>query len=98
MALVLAVRRGLTKPDVLALAFTLPPLIVVTAQAFIAGANANWAAAAYTPGAVLVAGLLVRWKARPWIIAAAEWIFCGFASAVATQVFRSWFPIPGEIN
>ncbi|MFO1013250.1 MAG: glycosyltransferase family 39 protein [Caulobacteraceae bacterium] len=70
LALVLAVRRGLTKPDVLALAFTLPPLIVVTAQAFIAGANANWAAAAYTPGAVLVAGLLVRWKARPWIIAA----------------------------
>ncbi|MFO1020669.1 MAG: hypothetical protein U0903_08230 [Planctomycetales bacterium] len=34
----------------------------------------------------------------PWIIGAAEWIFCGIASAVATQVFRSWFPILGQIS
>lgn len=68
LAMVLAVRRRLTRPDILLLAFTLPPLIVVTAQAFIAGANANWAAAAYAPGSVLVAGLLLRWKARRWII------------------------------
>lgn len=68
LAIFLAVRRRLTRPDILLLAFTLPPLIVVTTQAFIAGANANWAAAAYAPGSVLVAGLLLRWKARRWII------------------------------
>lgn len=61
-------RRGRLQPaDRLLLAFILPPLIVVTAQAVISRANANWAGAAYAPGAVLVAAWLVRWKAWPWL-------------------------------
>ena len=35
-------------------------------EAVAARANANWAGAAYAPGAVLVAGLLDRWRARGW--------------------------------
>jgi 4-amino-4-deoxy-L-arabinose transferase-like glycosyltransferase len=68
-AVVLARRGGLKPADRLLLAFILPPLIAVTAQAVISRANANWAGAAYAPGAVLVAAWLVRWRARGWLLA-----------------------------
>ncbi|OYX34475.1 MAG: hypothetical protein B7Y99_05515 [Caulobacterales bacterium 32-69-10] len=66
-AVVLARRRRLQPADRLLLAFVLPPLVVVTVQAVLARANANWAGAAYAPGAVLVAAWLVRWRARGWL-------------------------------
>lgn len=56
----LAVRRKLKGPDLLLACWTLPPLIVVTAQAFISRANANWAASAYVAGSVLAAALMMR--------------------------------------
>ncbi len=64
------VRRRLPPADLTLLCFTLPPLAIVTAQAFISRANANWSGAAYLPGAVLAAAWLVRWRARRWLIAA----------------------------
>ena len=48
----------------------LPPLVLVTIQAFIARAHAHWAAAGYLAGVVLVAAWLVRWRARGWTLAA----------------------------
>ncbi len=66
----LAWRRRLEPADVLLLCFALPPLIVMLAEAFLARANANWAAAAYVPASVLVGGWLVRWKAWRWLGAA----------------------------
>ena len=69
---VLLARRGrLEGADKLLLAMAAPPLVIITVQAFVTHANANWAAAAYVPGSVLVAGWLVRWgrPARPWVIA-----------------------------
>ena len=60
----LAARRRLGEEDAALLLFSAPPLLVVSAQAFISGANANWAAAAYVPASVLVAAWLVRWRAR----------------------------------
>jgi 4-amino-4-deoxy-L-arabinose transferase-like glycosyltransferase len=38
-------------------ALSLPPLIIVTVQAFLSRANANWAASAYVPASLLVAAL-----------------------------------------
>lgn len=64
---VLAWRRRLLPQDVMLLCFTLPPLVVVTVGALLSRANANWAASAYIAGAVLVAALLVRWRARWWL-------------------------------
>lgn len=64
---VLAWRGRLQRQDVLLLCWTLPPLVAVTAQAFISRANANWAAAAYVAGSVLAAALLVRWRAKGWL-------------------------------
>ncbi|WP_374469173.1 ArnT family glycosyltransferase [Phenylobacterium sp.] len=71
VGVVLAVRRRRLAPaDLLLLCFTLPPLLIVTAQAFVSRANANWSGAAYLPGAIVVAAWLVRWRARGWLIAA----------------------------
>ncbi len=49
--------------------FILPPLIIVGAQAFLARANANWAAAAYPAASVLVA-VWATSRARLWPLAA----------------------------
>lgn len=70
-----AVRRRLSAADLLLLCFTLPPLLIVTGQAFISRANANWSGAGYLTGAILVGAWLVRWragsrKAGGWLIGA----------------------------
>jgi len=71
VGVVLAVRgRRLSPHDLTLLCFTLPPLLIVTVQAFISRANANWSGAGYLAGAILVAAWLVRWRARRWLIAA----------------------------
>ena len=62
-AVLLAVRRRWERSDLLLLGFALPPLLIVTGQAFISRANANWAAAAYPASVLLVAAWLVRWRA-----------------------------------
>jgi 4-amino-4-deoxy-L-arabinose transferase-like glycosyltransferase len=60
----LGFQRRLTAQDGLLLCFVVLPLIVILGEAFVARANANWAAAAYAPASVLVGGWLVRWNAR----------------------------------
>jgi hypothetical protein len=65
----LAWRRRLQGPDLLLLAWTIPALAVVLVQAFIAGANANWAAASYAPASVLVAAWMLRWGRPRWLTA-----------------------------
>jgi 4-amino-4-deoxy-L-arabinose transferase-like glycosyltransferase len=71
VGVVLALRRRSVAPgDLTLLCFTLPPMVIVTAQAFISRANANWSGAGYLAGCVLVAAWLMRWRARRWLIAA----------------------------
>jgi 4-amino-4-deoxy-L-arabinose transferase-like glycosyltransferase len=65
-AWVLAARRRLTDEDILLVCWTIPPFVVVGIQALLSRANANWAAAAYIPAAVLVGGLVVRWWPSLW--------------------------------
>jgi hypothetical protein len=83
----LALRGRLSPEDRLLLALALPPLLVVTAQAFISRANANWAAAAYVPGSVLVAAWLVRWRGRVplGVTAALQGALAGFFLACVAQ-------------
>lgn len=71
VGLVLAARRKrIEANDLVLLCFCLPPLLIVTAQAFISRANANWSGAGYLAGSVLVAAWLIRWRARGWLIGA----------------------------
>ena len=55
--------QAMRRADVLLLSLAAPPLVIVFVQALITRANANWAAAAYAPGAILVAGWLARARA-----------------------------------
>ena len=60
----LSAKRRLQREDQMLLCFVLPPLIIVLVEAVLSRANANWAGAAYSPASVLVAGWLVRWRAK----------------------------------
>lgn len=83
---VLAVRRKTLEPrDLLLLCLLAPPLVAVSIQAFVSRANANWAAAAYVAGSVLVAAWLVRWRAKRWLVAlaATQLFLTGFMTAAA---------------
>ena len=59
---------GLTNEDKLLLAFILPPLLLIMAQAFFSRANANWAATAYPAAAVWIAGNLFAWRRGPKLL------------------------------
>ena len=55
-------RRSVQDETALVLAaFSLPPLLLILVQAFVAGANANWAATAYVAATPLAIAELVRW-------------------------------------
>ena len=60
-------REGLPETDRLLLAFTLPVLLVITAQAFVSRAHANWAAVAYVSGSLLVTSTLLRLAHVRWL-------------------------------
>ncbi|MGE0630602.1 MAG: ArnT family glycosyltransferase [Hyphomicrobiaceae bacterium] len=62
-------RRGLEPSDRLLLAFSLPIIAVVTVQAFISRAHANWAAPAYVSATVLVVATMLRGLDRKWLTA-----------------------------
>ena len=70
LVLLLAVPRSramasrLTEPAKLLLAFALPVLIVVTIQALLSRANANWAATAFPAATILVVSVLTASLAR----------------------------------
>jgi len=63
-------RRALAREDLMLLCFVLPAFLIVSVQALVSRANANWAAVSYLPGSVLVAAWLLRWRARRWLAAA----------------------------
>ena len=69
-AALLVWRRRLTAADITLLCFALPPFLIVTFQALLSRANANWTAAGYVAGVILVAAWLLRWRAKGWFIAA----------------------------
>jgi hypothetical protein len=62
-----ASKQRLPEPDRYLLAFSAPILIVITLEAFISRAHANWAAPAYVAGAVLVIVTMVRDGACSWL-------------------------------
>lgn len=67
VGLTLAAARGVARAPVpLLLCLALPPLAVVTVQAFLADAYANWAASAYVAATVAVVPWLLA-RARRWL-------------------------------
>lgn len=82
----LAIRRKAPAEDALLLCLAAPALTIVFLESIAARANANWAGAAYAPGAILVAGLVERWRARRlllWGVSIQTLIAVGFVAALA---------------
>jgi 4-amino-4-deoxy-L-arabinose transferase-like glycosyltransferase len=69
--------------DLALLAFTLPPLVIVAAQAFIARAYANWAATAY-PAAILI---VVVWALRAQLRWGVKWTVVAHVAGAAVFLF-----------
>jgi len=93
-----AYRQGVPSADRLLLAFSLPIVAIVTAQALISRAHANWAALAYVAATVLVTATLVRDLARRWLEASlalhvAVLALIGVATA---QAGRLSLPLVGD--
>ena len=71
LALIAGVRRRLPAPAMWLAVFCLVPLLVISAQALLSRANANWAVSAYAGGALLLAVWTVGGDARAkWVKAA----------------------------
>jgi 4-amino-4-deoxy-L-arabinose transferase-like glycosyltransferase len=86
-----AYHRGVPAADRLLLAFALPVLVVITAQAFVSRAHANWAAVSYVAGTVLVVATLVRdlswgWLRASFALHVALAVALGAATAVAGRI------------
>jgi 4-amino-4-deoxy-L-arabinose transferase-like glycosyltransferase len=60
-------KTGVPAADRMLLAFSLPILLVITGQALLSRAHANWAATAYVAGSVLVMATMVRDGAWNWL-------------------------------
>jgi len=67
LALTRGWRDGLSHADRLLVCFTLPVLVVITAQSLVSRAHANWAATAYVAASVLVPATLLRLRRDSWL-------------------------------
>ncbi len=87
--------EGLPAPDRLLLAFALPVIVLVTVQAFLSRAHANWAAVSYVSATVLVTATMFRDGAWRWFkssLALHAAILAGIGVATATA---GSFRLPG---
>lgn len=64
-----AYRQGLPPADRLLLSFALPMVLIVTMQAFLSRAHANWAAVSYVAATILVTATMLRDADRRWLTA-----------------------------
>lgn len=103
-ALLVIVWRAIRQPNSLAaadkflLAFSLPILVLVTAQGLISRAHANWAAPAYIAAVVLVTATMLRDGAWRWMVAslAINGAFAILIAAATWQAGRFAIPAIGD--
>lgn len=88
-------REGLTEPDRLLLSFTLPVLLIITVQAFLSRAHANWAAVAYVAGSILVPAVLLRHDAGRWLKSSLALHLAIIVVLSAGLAFAGRFTLPG---
>lgn len=88
-------REGLGAADRLLLCFTLPVLAVITAQAFVSRAHANWAATAYVAASILVPAALLRLDLMRWLKASLGLHLAVMALLGAGAVAAGRFVLPG---
>ncbi|WP_170144311.1 ArnT family glycosyltransferase [Dichotomicrobium thermohalophilum] len=90
-----AVREGWSDPYRLLLCFAVPVILLITVQAFLSRAHANWAAVAYVSASVLVAALMVERSARGWYAASFLIHLLALATISFGTVFAGQISLPG---
>ncbi len=94
-ATVRAVRERWGDPYRLLLCFAVPIILLITVQALLSRAHANWAAVAYVSASVLVAALMVERSARGWYAASFLIHLAALAAISFGTVFAEQFSLPG---
>lgn len=73
------------RPELMLVMLAAPPLLIVTGQAFLSRAHANWGAAAYAAGTILAVAFLLRGpRWRRWALAAAVAVNVAVGASVMT--------------
>ena len=88
-------KAGLSEPDALLLAFAIPVILIVTTQAFISRAHANWAAVSYVAATVLVTATMVRDLSWRWLSASLALHTAVLAGLVGAVAVAGQFALPG---
>lgn len=91
-------KARLPEPDRLLLALCLPIITIVTLQAFLSRAHANWAAPAYVSATILVVATMLREGARGWL--RGSFIIHAIVLAVMTAsvAFAGRFELPRGVD
>jgi 4-amino-4-deoxy-L-arabinose transferase-like glycosyltransferase len=90
-----AFKTRLPEADRLLLAFCLPLIVIITGQAFVSRAHANWAAVAYIAGVVLVVATLVRELSWGWLKASYAIHAVLFVGLIAATSTAGLWAVPG---
>lgn len=89
-----ALRSRLPEPDRLLLAFSVPVIAAILAQAFLSRAHANWAAVAYIAATVLVTATMIRDVAWGWLRASFVVHLAVLGLLVAGMATAGQIPLP----
>jgi 4-amino-4-deoxy-L-arabinose transferase-like glycosyltransferase len=93
-----ALRRGASEAERLLLSFSLPVLALISVQALISRAHANWAVAAYPAGVVLVTAVLLEHRfIRLFRLSLGIHAVVALALVLA-PVFAPHLTLPGGLN
>ncbi|MGH1417864.1 MAG: ArnT family glycosyltransferase [Hyphomicrobiaceae bacterium] len=93
-------KEGLAEADRFLLTFALPIICIITVQAFLSRAHANWAAVSYVAASVLVTAAFVRLASWRWLSASFA-LHLGFLALLivgTTHAGTFTFRWPGDKN
>ncbi|MEO0730012.1 MAG: glycosyltransferase family 39 protein [Pseudomonadota bacterium] len=88
-------RDGLTDADALLLCFAIPVILIVTCQAFVSRAHANWAAVSYVAASIVVTATMVRDRDWWWFRASLALHLAIAVMLAAALSFAGQFALPG---
>lgn len=91
-------RHGATSVQKLLICFSLPVIALITVQAFLSRAHANWAAVAYIAATLLVTAELLRANARPLFNASLGLHVAMVGILGISNAFAGKFVLPGGID
>ena len=91
-------RDGLPDADRLLLAFALPVLVIITAQALLSRSHANWAAVSYVAASVLVTATMVRNLEWRWLKGSLGLHIGLLVLLVAATAYAGRFALPSGVD